>query len=360
MSDAKPEIDEFNSKVRNALDRPVGTTAFLYKSTDLFDRTNKGGLIFEFVLGQRLFRIERDSDLIVHFYYTTPGTGTHLASIDLRTLTPSDTCRIMISWAPDKTQLLIGTTCEFDEDVKGTGEISRKQFRVGNDGLVHQVGDEGVEVSVTCYSGKNLALQPTAIELWHESLEAIDVLSKGPMGSGYIYEMVLSNVIISFLVTGLETYSSNRFLELEQEGNTADTSSLIRDFYPKSQRESGIESLLTTEAEDVGRSLLEHLVRKRVINFQSYDHCKRAYNKAYSIKFGEIGLSSQLLETFQKFFGYRHKIVHVSPMQHCFNPEDTPAVEPVIAGLDLAIFAMDVFGQFVDALHASTLLIEPA
>jgi hypothetical protein len=359
MNDTQLEENRFYANIQNALNRKIGTAAFFYKSTDLFDSSNMGGLIFQFVLGSRLFRLERDSDLVVHFYYSTPGTGTRLASIDLRKLTPAEVSRMMISWAPDKTQLLIGTTSEFDEDIKAQGELSKKQFRVGKDGNVHQLGDTGAEVSSTyLYFGDHLVLQPTAIESWHESLEAVDVLSKGPKGSGYIYEMVLSNVVISFLVTGFETYSLKRFLELEQEGNTPDTTSLIRSFFSKKEREKGIESLLENEAREKGRTLLEHLVRERKINFQSYNDCRRAFNKAYSIKFGELELSSDLRESLKKMFGYRHKIVHVSPMMHCFNPEETPRVEPVMAGLDLAIDAMDVFGQFVEALHASTLAVE--
>ena len=90
-------------------------------------------------------------------------------------------------------------TSDFEADVTSQGVLSNKQFRVGEDGLVHQIGDVGVEVKgAYFYFGEKLILQPTALESWHESLEAVEILSRGASDNGYIYEMVLSNVILSF------------------------------------------------------------------------------------------------------------------------------------------------------------------
>ena len=161
------------------------------------------------------------------------------------------------------------------------------------------------------------------------------------------------------LVTGFEAYSKKRFLELEQEGIAPKNDAIIKDFYPKKEREAGIQQLLEEEASEAGVSLLQHIVSRNTINFQNYDNCKRAFNKGYGIKFGELGATNETLGSIQSYIRYRHKIVHTSPVIGFLNQEHVPPQEPVFSNKQTASHAAGCFSVFIDLLHNKTLSLRP-
>lgn len=347
-------------QIQEAICRPEGTFTFNYQSPDLFDKEKAGGIILEIPSGQHLFRLERDNDLFIHFFHSSPGTGTRVATIDLNKLLPAPNVFMAFSWAPDEIKLHVGPKVSGAKLASTTGVASERQFRVGRDGSVYQIGDHGVEVmGISFYQAGRPIIQPTAKEAWSETVKAIEVLATGQSTEGYLYEVVVTNLTLAILVTGFEAYTKKRFLELEQEGLTPDTGAVIKAFYPKKEREAGIKALLESEAQEAGVSVLQHLVGRNAINFQSYKNCKRAYNKGYGVKFGDLGLSGNTLEDIQSYIRYRHRIIHVSPSLGMLNQEKVPPDEPVFPKKETAEMAKECFKEFIEALHQATLALRP-
>lgn len=348
-------------QIQEAICRPEGTFTFNYSSADLFDKEKPGGIILEVPSGQHLFRLERDNDLFIHFYHSSPGTGTRVATINLDKLPPSPNVFIAFSWTPNEIKLYIKPEVPDTELVIAIGVPSQRQFRVGKDGHIYQIGDQGIEVmGVHIYQAGQPIILPTAKEAWGETRKAIEILTTGQSSEGYIFEVVVTNLMLAILTTGFEAYTKKRFLELEQEGLSPDTGALIDAFYPKKEREASIGALLESEAKDIGISVLQHIVARGAINFQNYDKCKRAYNKAYGIKFGDLKLSSNTLQGIQSYICYRHRIIHVSPMLTILNQEKVPPDDPVFSKKETAENARECFSGFIEALHEATLLLRPS
>jgi len=357
MNNIPPHIFK---QIQEAILRPEGAFVFEYQSSDLFDKAKPGGTILEIPSGQHLFRLDRDSDFFMHFYHSSPGTGTRVATIDLKKL-PAAVSQVFIafSWTPQEIALHVGPR-PGSELLSATGIASNKQFRIGRDGHVYQIGDYGVQtMQVSIYQNGKPIILPTALEAWRETIQAIDILSKGESVAGYTYEVVVTNLTLAILVTGFETYSKKRFLELEEEGIAPNTNAIVEVFYPKKEREAGIEELLKAEAMDAHLSVLQHIVGRNAINFQSFEKCKLAYNKGYGIKFGELALSGNNIEDLQSYIKYRHKIIHVSPSLGMLNQESVPPAKPVFPKKETAEKARDCFEEFIESLHQATLRLRP-
>ena len=198
-------------------------------------------------------------------------------------------------------------------------------------------------------------LTPTAIEAWTSTVKALEVLWTGKSDQGLIFEVVLASVTISILVTGFETYAKTRLLELETEDIRANASGVFEAFASKAERESNRWKELEEEAATDRDTVLQKLIEAGKINFQSYDQVKRVYKRAYGIKLGEIGVSSQTLDELQRMIGYRHRVVHVSPLLGMLNEDKVPPDEPVFASLSLADRARECFARVVLALHEASL-----
>lgn len=339
---------------------PEGTLTFDYSLPDLFNEKVPGGILLEIPSGQHFFRLERDNQLYLHYYHSSPGTGTRVATIDLKKLTPSETVFIAITWSPKNINLHFGPKVKDAKLVNATGKVSPKQFRIGKDGSIHQIGDKGVQVmGVNFYQGGTPVLQPTAIEAWNETIHAIDILNTGQSDQGYAYETVVTNLTLSILVTGFEAYTKKRFIELEEEGIKANTTKIIEVFYPKKERDAGIAQILKEEATEKSISILQYILNRDTINFQSFKKCKLAYNKGYEIKFGEISLSTEALENLQKYIQYRHKIIHVSANLGVLNQDAMHLEEPVFPSKETAKKAKYVFEEFIEKLHQTTLALRP-
>jgi hypothetical protein len=132
--------------------------------------------------------LERANNLCVHFFYSSPGTGTRVATIDLNNILPAPNVFMTFSWTPDEIKLHIGPRVSGGKLASATGVVSERQFRVGKDGYVYQIGDHGVEVmGVSFYQAGRPIIQPTAREAWSETVKAIDILATGESTEGYIY-----------------------------------------------------------------------------------------------------------------------------------------------------------------------------
>jgi hypothetical protein len=185
-------------------------------------------------------------------------------------------------------------------------------------GAVFVAISAGVDVfGTTAYINGKAVIQPPAIEAWRATLSAVRVLLSGSSSEGYMYDVVTANLSIIVLVTGFETYCKRRFLELEQEGITPDIDALFSIVLKREEKEKRRQGeVLEIEQEAAAKqvSLIQHLADQR-LNFQDFDRCKRYYNKAYGIKFGQdLNLGNAALEEVQRFIKARHRIIHVTPL----------------------------------------------
>lgn len=289
-------------QIQEGICRPEGTFSFEYHSKDLFDQNKRGGIIIEIPSGGHLFRLERDDNLFLYFFHSSPGTGTRKASIDLKELPSADKVFMTFTWTLTEVNFYVGPRVKNGKIYSAKGVTSKKQFRVGKDGSIFQVGDQGVEVmGLSVFQGGVPVLQTTALEAWKQTLNATEILATGESDKGYIYEVVVTNLSLAILVSGFEAYTKKRFMELELEGIKPNTVNLINSFFPRKEREAGIVDILDAEAKEQNKTILQLIDERNIINFQSYQKCKLAYNKAYHIKFGELDLHSTTLERLKKF-----------------------------------------------------------
>lgn len=355
MHNIPPDVFE---QIREAIRRPEGTFTFEYRSESLLDPEMRGGVVFEIASGGHVFRLERTDNLLLRYYYSSPGTGTRVATVDLKEASRCSKAFIAFSWTPAETRLHFGPRAPNAELLSASGVPSQKQFRVGKDGSIYQLDDEDVEMlGVSVYQEGKPALVPTAIEAWRATKQAIEVLSSGTSSLGYMYEVVVTNMTLSILVTGFEAYTKTRFGELEDEGIAPNSSAIVESFFPRRERGADIASILEAEASELGITLLSHLIQRGTVNFQNYGDCKRAYSKAYGIRFGEIGVESGDLAQLQRLIRYRHRIIHVSPMIGLLNQPEVPPEEPVIPNRVLAKSSLRTFSLFIDSLHTATLAL---
>lgn len=336
------------------LKRPEGTVQMVGEIEGLFDPSIPGGVIFEIPAGSHVFRLERDSMMQFHFYHAYPGKGTRVATINLTTVTKSKKMFWGFTWSPDEIQLFIGPNIPDGKLTFAKGVQSTKQFRTTPAG-VFQIGDSNTAIMGTrMFVGGTPVLQPTAKDAWVETIKAIDFLHSGKSDVGYIYEVVISNLTISTLVTGFETYCKTRFIELESEGITPNSTDLSNCFFASWERADDVPTKFAANAAAEGKTYLEKLALSR-INFQNYDDCKRAYNLAYGVKFGELGVQAESLALLKRLIRYRHRIIHVSPLIGMLNQPDVPPEEPVMSTMKLAQQALQCFDTFIQRLHQATL-----
>jgi hypothetical protein len=168
-----------------------------------------------------------------------------------------------------------------------------------------------------------------------------------------MFEVVQCNSVLISLVTGFESYCKKRFVELEGEGIVPDLAGIMT---LPSLRSYSVDEL-GNEAKQSRMSPVRHLVEVRdSINFQNFDFAKKAYNKTYKIKFGNIGLDGNSINRLRRFFSYRHRIVHVSPIVTPLS--DLPQGDSKkldIPNKMLAHEAVETFAKFIELMHKATL-----
>jgi len=227
---------------------------------------------------------------------------------------------------------------------------------------VWEVGATDVAVlGVRVYAGGTSVVSPPAIELWRGTLVAVDLLMSGESAAGYAFESVLSNAVLSMLITGYETYCEQRFSEIEREGVPPDMERVVRRCGTRTQREDLRRGRLDAVLAELSgtHSCVSSATAKR-INFQDFERCKSAYAAAYGIRFGrDLGVSSQLIARLRRLIQYRHRIIHVSPLLGALNLLEVPPEEPEFSNKRFAEEAKATVARFIDALHARTLELRP-
>lgn len=332
MKNLSPEtIKQFTE----AMKRPEGTVAFTCTfNNDLFNENIAGGKIFEIVSGKHYFLLERTDNFEVKFYYSSPGTGTRVATINLNTVLPSKKVFFCFVWSPKETRLSIGPRdAEGKELVTAEGKKSQKKFQVGENGQVFQIGDEGIEVIGTRINIETKQIiKPAAIDVWNETKKAIEILLTGKSQEGFIFETVKANLSIAMMVTGFEAYCKTRLQEIEAEGINPD----FKQIHEKT------------------RLSKEQLFKSSSNYFQDINgYCKKIYALGLGIKFGNL-LDSNEWGRLIQLFKFRHRIVHASPMISMINEFEIPKELPLFSA-NIINEALGLFDKFISKLHKKTL-----
>lgn len=343
---------------KETMKRPSGgCTTFLFEKDKLsfFDKKIFPFTLFSLSTGQHFFLLERNKDMILKFFHFSPGTGTREASININELPSWNKLMIVMSWSPSKISLLATPYPEGGGITVG-GEKSKRVLRVDSKGVAHHLGDNSDTMAmVHVAENGELIIQPTAIEVWKETLLALDSLSTGKSSTDRYYQGVVSNVSIVMLVTGFEAYTKRRFLEIEDEGINPRINKVIQTFL----RDPDFIQEIKNQASEQSLSMLRVIVSRKKVNFQSFDDAKKAYNKAYSIQFGNLGISSDDIAEIKRFFKYRHKIIHVHPAMSILNVEEAGIKEQIKSDKELVEKAKTLFNNFIVSLHNKSLELVP-
>jgi hypothetical protein len=300
---------ELLAQIAGAICRPVGTVAFEFSSPDAFRVGAPGGVIIEIPTGGHYFKLERTEDRRLNFYHSSPATGTRLASIDLTPVPSFERAMLAFEWSPEEIRLHCGPKDITVGHWSATGTTSPVSIRVGTDGTIFHLGDTGLQVAgVRIQRGQSVILAPTARETWESTLQAVSMLWTGSSDQGFMFEVLQSTMTLSMLVTGLENYAKTRFLEIETEGIQSKAEPLFTAFSSKAERESKRFSELEALSNGTSTSLLAVVAENSRINFQDFDHLKRAFRTAYGIKIGDLGLKPHEIEAVRRFIQYRHRI----------------------------------------------------
>lgn len=356
-----PGVPQYKKQqIIEALRRPEGTFVFTGKYEGLFDKEKGRGLLLDVVSGKTVLRLEREKNLDVNFVYSSPGTGTRVATVNIEQLKDSIALQFFLVWSPEKISLHIGSIGKTRMLIGNEGRKASYQLFVGSDGSVVQVGDKGVDVMgvFVARGGKTVVSSP-AINTWHDTIKAISILQTGTSKEGFAFESVVSCMSLVMLCTGLETYCKKRFIELIEEGIKPDYSILEKSFFTAKERKKGLINDLSEIAKLKNHSLAQEIAEHRRIDFGNYGKCRDAF-KAYGIKLVEdLGVTNQTIQKLQKFILYRHKIVHVSPLIGVLNLHEVPPKEPIFANKKTVQTAIEVFANFVEGLHKATLALRP-
>ncbi|HKI06937.1 MAG TPA: HEPN domain-containing protein [Nitrososphaeraceae archaeon] len=224
------------------------------------------------------------------------------------------------------------------------------------------MGDIGIEVADyrIVQDGKDILL-PLAKEVWDSTIINVNVLINGckqirdnQTSESSLFENTLVQQCLVMLVTGLEVYTKNRFLEMEKNGRIPNTEALVKEFASS----ESVRRELDGYSHSHKVTTLQSLIRLRnngLINFQDWEKCKRAFNKGYNIKFAEIkDLNPTILENIKKYCQWRHKIIHSKKYMGMLNMEEVPPKEPIFATIEFIEKARNEFKEFIEKLHAET------
>ncbi len=340
-------------KIRQQINIPEGTVSFRYRSTELLNRFLTGGIIFEEISGKRIFRLERTNDFFLKFYYSSPGVETRVAFIDLRKFKFCDVFLITFTWSPKEINLFLGMMISGGESLSSKGEICDFELRTDHNST-YQIGDKNINIiGVSVFQDGKQVLSPTAINSWHDTKKALEILKTGKSDEGYIYESLLANMIILILVTGFESYTKKRILELEEGGIVIRTDNFFSDYQKKSEK----FKIYQEESQKDNITLLKYMIDKRIINFQNFKECHHLFDKLINISFYHLGIDRDSLEKLKEFIIFRHHLIHSSILNNIVNESKLSTEAPIISDQKLATKAIDIFDLFINKLHNKTLEI---
>lgn len=344
-----------SEEIKESFKVPEGTFSFIFSSENLFKK-DIVGIIYEIATGEIYYRIEKDNDLNLKYYRSSPGTGTKVAKVNISELSYSESINIFMTWSPDNISLHIVNTTGEKKVLTSEGENSNKQFRVAPDGGIIQIGDDNVQTKgFEMYVGGKPFLQPTALDNWENKVSAINLLfDSKSKNTDNRWEAVITNMALVIMVTGFESYCKTRFLEMEKEGIKLNFSDLLNSFSTKIEKENNVEEYIHQKAKEYNVTSLKYIIDNKRIDFQNFKRCNTAFKKGYNILFYEdLNVSTKKIELLKEVIKYRHRIVHYSMYEASFNMEDHSA-DPIFVQVKFGRECLSAFEDFIKELHKKT------
>ncbi len=337
------------------LNENEGTISFVVHNSNLFDKNIPNIRILELAKGNTVFILERDYEFNLKFIQSNPNYGTKIAKINIQEFIASKELFIAFTWSEKENILYVGDRERGILRKARSVIIPTLIFRMGRDGHVYQIGDEGIQIGYYRVKvGNRIILEPTAKEIFDFQMEKIKILIDNCKKGDFLFESTLVQQIIVMLTTAFETYTKTRFIELEKEGKPPNMENLYNRFVSRRYKDKVREEIREISKEE-GKTELEVFVSKRHINFQNWEDFKDAYNKGYGVKVGQIGVPNDILVEIQKFIKWRHKIVHSKEDQTIINFENVPPAEPIFTNKELAERGLYIFKEFINKFHEYTL-----
>lgn len=337
------------------IDEKEGTLEFRVTKGNLMDISLESVLFFDVQVGESRFALHRDENFDLISTHWNTRTGIRMAKVNIREFNDDMGLFIALTWSEKENYLYVGEKGGLNLK-SNKAEQKGGEIRMGTNGALYQIGDEGIEVGwYRVRETGHDVLEPTAKEIWDFAVTKVNILIGGCNLKDFLFESTLVQQCLIMLVTGFEVYTRTRFVEMEKEGKRPNIEGLMKEFAKTKFAKDEIEDY----AKSMGKSLLESMLEvrkgKELINFQNWEDCKTAYNKAYGIKFGEIPNSKGgISKSIQKYIALRHKIVQSKYDMTVLNFDRVPPEEPVFANKEFIEQTRDNFIEFMERLHQET------
>jgi len=344
---------DLQEQLARHMKRPEGTI----KLGKMRPTERSAAVHLQVVAGSHVFRIHRDAEGGYTAIHGCPGIGTLVAKVEPK-VTGEVYPDVWVAWSPESLHLYLVDPANPSQIVTAEGTASNLRLWVDINGAVTEVGG-GIE-GLSVWAGGQPTLGPPAIDLWDLTLFAVNTLMEGRSEAGYMFDVAVANSALGMLVTGLESYSQARFVELEGEGIPLNAEAVIRKLGTREEREqlrAGIVPGVIADAADeaaVANALAERF------SFQGYEKGNTLFGQGYGLRYGvQLDLDPPALKRIKVLLGYRHRIAHVSPLVVMLNSRDVPPEEPEFTGRAFAERARREIDCFVRSLHAASLRLRP-
>jgi hypothetical protein len=186
-------------------------------------------------------------------------------------------------------------------------------------------------------------------EIWNAILNEVDILLDGIRGNeNYVFCLEIYTTCVTKLVTGLEVYLRNKFIESEEHIKVNYTA-LSK--FVKKEKKLDLEKLVIRHLNQ--RKVLKNVVSiYREFNFQDWKKSRELFKKVYGIQFQDIpGVDDQKLRGIQDNLMLRHRIIHTDTVSGLLNIDELHLKPPVSLNLAYINQMKSDFHNFVIKLQ---------
>lgn len=329
-----------------ALDQDEGTIRFTVELDDLLGTESEAIILREeSKSGNKVVQLSYGSKEII-LDFLEVRSGKRQCSIDVGDFGQYDQLYIAFTWSADEVNLYVGPAHDDpDHDLRSTsanewvGNVRRDR-----DGNLITIGGEGVEVSDYYFrvDGEE-KLRPTASETFDSTIEKVEQVVEIAADQEFYSESILCQQAIVMLVTGLETYLQERFVEL---GVRIEDDKIISALTANSQySDAEIIDMMGSN------SSIATVARESSFNFQNIGEASDLYNAAFDIDLNQIINKTGNRGVIERNISYRHSIIHDALNTGILNYERLPKQDPVFANHDHLRKVIPAFVECVESIE---------
>lgn len=187
------------------LSQKAGTVTFRVTAPNLYDAPLEDIVIFKEKVSESIFLLHRDTQFNLVFSHSRTKTGIRESKVDLRQFDPATTLIVALRWSEKENHLYVSKPDNSNVKVSRAEQKGGK-IRIDEDGALHQIGDNGIDVASyrIVQDGKDLLL-PLAKEVWDSTIIKVNVLIDGCKLRDFLFETTLIQQCIVMLVTGVRS-----------------------------------------------------------------------------------------------------------------------------------------------------------